>query len=400
MLRIALYLAACFLTAGGLLLLFGWTAPGGQGENVTPVVVALERASIVAGTGQSNDSEYVVETTRDDGSAIVVLPVGAINADAFSFFEYVIDGQTSNLEVSFVWSPVGQPNVLHELVLPAGTGSTQVVRLLGDERWRGRVSNLAIAFFPVPQLSPPLPSIDPIRLRSARFLGPGLAQSVRARLTAWTAQHPWTFRSINYLGGLSADASEGSAMPYLALLALCSLFWAWLLLRDRLLVVVASTFLLLWFVPDYFWQQGLLRQQGATEQLFGDKVWPAHLDSVADTHLVALAEQIKRQDPAVLEHKVLVSGPSHYIQKRLIWHLSPVNSSMMEGTRDILSLERDDRVIDVPGPDGLRLRYINGHLRVAGTTRGQRMLVPARRVFQSPDGVVYRVSGPPVEVQP
>ncbi|GJM09588.1 MAG: hypothetical protein DHS20C11_18640 [Lysobacteraceae bacterium] len=397
-LRLALYVAACVSLAGLLLLAFGWHGAGSQATETEPLAIDIDKLTIAVGSGRVADERLLVERLLDGGSAIVVMPIGALRTDDYAFFEYVIEGQTSNLEASLVWSPIGAPGELVELVLPTPNGKRQLVRLRGHERWTGNVSQLAIAFFPVPQLSPPLTNIEPIKVESLTFLGGSVIHSAKARLTAWSTEHPWTFRSINYLGGLTADASEGSAMPYLALLGLLCCTLAWVLFRQQARPVIVVTLLTIWFLPDLVWQQGLIRQRAATDELFADASWPDHMQRVADVELVEFAREIKAADSELLQHRVMVSGPSQYLQKRLIWHLSPANSSLMYTKRELLKLSVHDRLVDITGPQGNSVRFANGHLYVAGTQAGQRFRIRAKRLLENEIGTVYEILAKPARV--
>ena len=187
-------------------------------------------------------------------------------------------------------------------------------------------------------------------------------------------------------------------MPFLALLGLLCAALAWLMFRQRARTVIAFTLLIVWMLPDLVWQQGLLRQRSATDELFAGLSWPDHLQRIADVELVEFANDIKAADPDIVHHRVLVSGPSQYLQKRLIWHLSPANSSLMYAKRELLKLSVHDRLVDISGPQGQSVRFANGHLYVAGTQAGQRLRIRAKRLLENELGTVYEILAEPKRV--
>lgn len=375
-----------------VLLILAWRGAGSTATDVPMKSMNLSSAQWVVGQGTNGEGQARLVQLERDGSAILAFVQQDIVAKDYPFVRYQAEDFSENIELLLVFSNRESPDQLHRLVLPAPDGEQQVVRLADHPYWQGEIVQVALAVFPIPQSTPTEQYVDPITFTELTFLPGSLWQSLNALTTAWTKFQPWTFRSINYLGGPLDQRQEINRNLVVGIVVAGFAFFGWLLLTRPLAKrFIAIIMILGWLGLDMVWQANLVRQHQGTSALFGDLIWPEHHNRMADSASWDFAQRVKRIPEADEPRRVFILGQSDYLGLRMHWHLLPLNAAHGRAPQ-LRHFKANDWVVLIRGGD-LGVRYRNGALNAPSiNTR-----IPASLLWEDAYAQLFVLTDDPIE---
>jgi hypothetical protein len=312
-----------------------WNAPIWAREHVQ-----LDSANfhLQGGSGSNEANGLVVTALAVDGTSLQTAPLDRLRAQDFPVLRYRIADFPEKLELSLVFRRADAPTDVQTISIPApGIGTTSVdLAALAD--WRGEITELGFAEYPVAQLVPAsVATFRPFRIEDVQLQSPSWSQVLSRLISDWFGYRPWALRSINTFGPQVETVQPSWMQPIIVLGALLSLLATWIILRwPRWHIARAAVFatLAVWVLLDLRWLDDFIAKHRVIEQIFADKSWDerAHLQPDLDT--LAAARNVARYAVAHDVKRVLVVSDSSYTLLRFIYFLLPLNAAPMQQVLD------------------------------------------------------------------
>lgn len=329
--RVAVF-GAAVLAAWLLLLLLvagaRWSMPV-QGEHR---VFHGSRFQPVFGDAEPLGQDLRILAPNADFSALQTAVVPDLDAARFPLLSYRIDDFPRTLELSLVFRRADGKDV-ETISLPRpSAGATVSVDLSGVAAWRGQISEIGFAQFPVAQLVPVQDAFRPFTLRTATLAAASWQGQIEALASAWFAHTPWQLVSVSAIGPseIGDKSPHGLRPPLVAALALAiAAILAWLILglRGRAWMrFVAIGCGIAWLALDLCWLRDLDYKRRTDQDVWGSSALAQRQSHVADGELIRAAGQLKhllRDEPS--GRHILLSSLSPYVAIRLAYHAAPLN---------------------------------------------------------------------------
>lgn len=355
----------------------------------------LEGAEFAALTGGQIDGSGLAITTADDNhGALLVRDVEIFDAAQWPVLRYRIDSLAPSLEVAFVYRRADSPGDVRTVNLTRSRGATGSIDLSRENDWRGAISEIGFAVYPVTQSVPPAQAFRPFVLRGAEFWSPSWAGRSATVATEWSGRRAWSLMSISALG---PDNGVVRARSPVLLLALGLGFTVVLLARftpaarSRNVRVIFVAVAIAWILLDLRWSLSFADRHAATRQIYAPLDWPQRQQQLADTDVLAAAQAVRqalRDDGADPDRvRLLVDAKSDFLRARFIYHLAPARTGPVNLTGWRVATTETGPIyfatFEQPEPafDAADLR-----LRLEGD-----FSVPARQLIDAPPLRVYRI---------
>lgn len=330
--RKLLYALAVFLS---LTLLLFWAAGVDVGSPVSAEVNrnwAGSEFRVVMGGAAEDEGRLRIGAVGENRTALQSIALNGIDAAENPILRYRFEQFPHTLELSLVFRRAADEDV-SVVALPWPGDGDAYFDLGSVPEWRGRITEVAFAEFPTPQIVPPMQGFQPFTLVDATLSSRSWCGDLAALATDWLGQWPWSQRSVHALGRDTDTPHAQSLVLCLAIAVVVIVLWAWLLLRARgaaLLRIAAIALVLGWILLDLQWQSGLQWRHVATERLYAEFDWPERELHSADSDVVAAAREI-RSAVRVLPgtSRVLVHAGSSFAVLRLVYHLLPMNVGVL-----------------------------------------------------------------------
>jgi hypothetical protein len=287
---------------------------------------------VVMGGAAEDESRLRIGAVGEDRTALQSVFLNGVDAARNPILHYRFEQFPHTLELSLVFRRAGDEDV--SVVSLPWPGESDAWFDLGTvPEWRGRITELAFAEYPTPQIVPPMQGFKPFTLVDASLSSRSWRGDLAALATDWLGQWPWSQRSVHALGRDTDTPRAQSLVLCLAIAIALVLFWSWLLLRLRaasllrasLVVVVAG-----WILLDLQWQSGLRWRHVATQSLYAGFDWPERELHSADSDIVEAARDLKSAIRDLPENsRVLVHSGSSFSVLRLVYHLLPMNVGVL-----------------------------------------------------------------------
>lgn len=287
---------------------------------------------VVMGGAAEDESRLRIGAVGEDRTALQSVFLNGVEATANPILRYRFEQFPHTLELSLVFRRAGDEDVSVVSLPWPGEGNAWFD--LGTvPEWRGRITEVAFAEYPTPQVVPPMQGFKPFTLVDASLASRSWHGDLAALATDWLGQWPWSQRSVHALGRDTDTPRAQSLVLCLAIAIAMLLFWAWLLLRLRgssllrasLAFVVAG-----WILLDLQWQSGLRWRHVATQSLYAGFEWPERELHSADSDIVEAARDLKTAIRDLPENsRILVHSSSSFSVLRLVYHLLPMNVGVL-----------------------------------------------------------------------
>jgi hypothetical protein len=390
----ALFVVALMLSIGGILI---WAA-GVQWS--APLVASQPRHwngsdfRVIIGGAAQDETRLRIGAVGENRTALQSLMLNGIDADDNSILRYRFEQFPHTLELSLVFRRVGVDDV--SVVSLPWPGEGDAWFDLGTvPEWKGRITELAFAEYPTPQIVPPMQGFRPFTLVDASVYPRSWYGDLSALATDWLGQWPWSQRSVHALGRDTDTPRAQSLVLCLMLMIASAVIWSVVILRLRgsaLLRMSVVTVVLGWVLLDLQWETGLRWRHAATRSLYSEFEWPERELHSADQDIVQTARELKVSLRNLPENsRILVHAESTFTVLRLLYHLLPLNvgvlSHALEGT-PMLPLAQGSVVVIYDAPDW---RYDEeDHLLI-----GDGLKFPADLLLQRDRLVVVRMRSQP-----
>ncbi|MGB0132769.1 hypothetical protein [Dokdonella sp.] len=328
-----LLFAIVLLASFGLLLL--WAAGA---ELHSPMFADQQRNwtgsefRVVMGGAAQDEDRLRIGAVGDDRTALQSIALNGVDAMENPILRYNFAQFPHTLELSLVFRRVGDEDVT-VVSLPWPRDGNSWFDLGTVPEWNGRITELAFAEYPTPQVVPPMQGFKPFTLVGASLSSRSWQGDLSALLTDWTGQWPWSQRSVHALGR-DTDTPRAQSLVLCLLLAVgLVLIWSFAILKVRgagLLRLGVLALFVGWLLLDLQWHSGLRWRHSATEVLYSEFSWPDRELHSADRDIVETAHELKlalRDLPG--NTRVLVHSASSFTVLRLIYHLLPMNVGVL-----------------------------------------------------------------------
>jgi hypothetical protein len=392
--RKALFVVALLLSMGGILI---WAA-GVQWS--TPLVASQPRHwdgsdfRVVIGGAAQDETRLRIGAVGENRTALQSLTLNGIDADDNPILRYRFEQFPHTLELSLVFRRVGDDDV--SVVSLPWPGDGDAWFDLGTvPEWQGRITELAFAEYPTPQIVPPMQGFRPFTLVDASLYPRSWHGDLSALATDWLGQWPWSQRSVHALGR-DTDTPRAQSLVLCLMLAIASaVIWSILILRLRgpeLLRLSVVAVVLGWVLLDMQWDSGLRWRHAATRSLYAEFDWPERELHSADHDIVQTARELKTSLRDLPENsRILIHAGSTFTVLRLLYHLLPLNVGVLAHAVErtpMLPLPNGSVVVVYDAPDWrydeTRHLLIGGGLEYSGDLLLQRSRLFVVRLRSQP----------------
>ncbi|WP_257389412.1 hypothetical protein [Tahibacter caeni] len=294
----------------------------------------IDGAEFAAFSGaQTDGSALAVPAADADGGALLVRSVDITDAADWPVLRYRFAALAPTLELAFVYRRADSPRDVRTIPLTRARGSVGSVDLSREQEWRGAISEIGFAVYPVTQSVPAARAFHPFRLESAELWSPSWAGRLAAVATEWSGRRSWSLMSISALG---PDSGAVRTRSPVLLLALGLGLTAVLLLQfapqqpRRNLKILAVAAAVAWLLLDLRWSLNLADRHAATRLAYAGLDWPERQRQLPDADLLDAAERVRATlreagaDPDRV--RLLVDAESDFVRARLIYHLAPTRT--------------------------------------------------------------------------
>ncbi|HPN80014.1 hypothetical protein [Dokdonella sp.] len=327
-----LFSLACLISIGALLCWaagISWQAPFFSDQHRNWMGSEFR---VVMGGAAQDEGRLRIGAVGDERTALQSVALNGVDAAENPILRYRFEQFPHTLELSLVFRRMGSEDV-SVVSLPWPGGEDAWFDLGSVPEWNGRITEIAFAEYPTPQIVPPMQGFQPFTLVDASLSSRSWHGDLAALRTDWLGQWPWSQRSVHALGRDTNTPRAQSLVLCLALAIGLVLVWAIVFLRARgaaLLRLAFCAFVLGWIVLDLQWYAGLHWRHSATESLYAGYEWPEQELHSADPDIVATARELKsalRDLPG--NSRILVHSNSSYSALRLVYHLLPLNVAVL-----------------------------------------------------------------------
>ncbi len=287
---------------------------------------------VVIGGAAQDETRLRIGAVGENRTALQSVSLNGIEASENSILRYHFEQFPHTLELSLVFRRVGDEDVSVVSLPWPGDGDASF-DLGSVPEWQGRITELAFAEYPTPQIVPPMQGFRPFTLVNASLSPRSWRGDLSALATDWLGQWPWSQRSVHALGR-DTDTPRAQSLQLCLMLVIASLIlWAIVILRLRgasLLRFSVFAFVIGWLLLDLQWQAGLRWRLAATQSLYAEFDWPERELHAADHDIVEIARELKsvlREEPE--NSRILVHAESSFSVLRLVYHLLPLNVGVL-----------------------------------------------------------------------
>jgi len=371
-----------------LLAYLAFNVPGRWFPSAEPATFDPGRLAVSRGRAQQVPGALVVASPAVNESAVVVVSTELASAD-YAAIEWNVAGLPEVADVRLLWRNSYRPDKLNVAPMIVDGGRLRPIVVAGDPNWVGTISGLGIALGNTP------PEGVAIRSVTARPLG--AFELVSLRVGEWFAFEGWKAHSVESIAG-GSDAQDLPLPVVLAasiLIALGAHAGVRRFARDRSTVMpVASAaialFVVAWIVADARWAFNLARQSIVTARTYaGKSSHDAHL-AAEDAPLYRLVLQAREKLPRE-PARVFVLAEAPYFRARAAYYLYPHDpwfDIARSGVPEAARLRPGDWVLAYRRR-GVQYSQAAQRLRWDGGNE-----LPAELALVTPDGALFRVTGP------
>jgi hypothetical protein len=283
---------------------------------------------VVMGGAAQDESRLRIGAVGEDRTALQSVVLNGIEAAEYPILRYRFEQFPHTLELSLVFRRADAEDVT-VVSLPWPGDSDAYFDLGTVPEWQGRITEIAFAEYPTPQVVPPMQGFRPFTLVDAALSSRSWSGDLSALMTDWLGYWPWSQRSVHALGRDTDTPRAQSLVLCVVLFITISLIWAFLLLGlrgPRLLRVAVIATVLGWLLLDLQWHSGLRWRYEATRNLYAGFDWPQRELHSADSDIVETAISLKSALRDVPENtRILVHAGSSFALLRLVYHMLPLN---------------------------------------------------------------------------
>ena len=292
---------------------------------------------VVMGGAAQDETRLRIGAVGENRTALQSVALNGVEAAENPILRYRFDQFPHTLELSLIFRRMGDDDV-SVVSLPWPGNGDAWFDLGAVPEWRGRITELAFAEYPTPQIVPPMQGFRPFTLVDASLTSRSWRGDISALATDWLGQWPWSQRSVHALGRDTDTPRAQSLLLCLALVIALAIISARLILRLRgtallrlaLMVVVAG-----WLLLDLQWQSGLRWRLAAAQSLYAGFGWPERELHSADQDIVEAARELQSALRELPENsRILVHAESSFSVLRLVYHLLPMNVGVLAGALD------------------------------------------------------------------
>ena len=283
---------------------------------------------VVMGGATQDEERLRIGVIGDNHTALQSVALNGVDAADNSMLRYRFEDFPNTLELSLVFRRMSDKDV-NVVSLPSPGNGIEWFDMSSIPEWQGRITELAFAEYPTPQVVPPEQAFKSFSLVGASLTSRSWKGDLAALKTDWFGQWPWSQRSVHALGRDTDTPRARSFVLFIAISCALVLVAAMLILRmgrPALLRLTVGVSLLAWLLLDMQWQAGLHWRGAATETLYAQHSWPDRELHAADRDLAEDARALKvalRGRPET--SRVLVHSGSSFSVLRLVYHLLPMN---------------------------------------------------------------------------
>ncbi len=330
--RKLLFVVALLLSTGAVLIWASgihWTSPLFSSE---PRHWDGSDFRVVMGGAAQDETRLRIGAVGENRTALQSVVLNGIEAVESPILRYRFEQFPHTLELSLVFRRVGDDDVTVVSLPWPGDGDAWFD--LGTvPQWQGRITELAFAEYPTPQIVPPMQGFRPFTLVNASLASRSWYGDLSALATDWLGQWPWSQRSVHALGRDTDTPRAQSLLLCLMLVIAAAVLWAIMILRLRgraLLRLSIIAVVLGWLLLDLQWQSGLNWRHAATQSLYAEFDWPERELHSADEDIVETARELKTTLRELPENsRILVHAGSSFAVLRLVYHLLPMNVGVL-----------------------------------------------------------------------
>lgn len=287
---------------------------------------------VVMGGAAQDENRLNIGAVGDDRTALQSVVLNGVDATENTILRYYFSQFPHTLELSLVFRRVGDEDVT-VVSLPWPRDGDSWFDLGTVPEWKGRITELAFAEYPTPQIVPPMQGFKPFTLVDASLYSRSWQGDLSALMTDWTGQWPWSQRSVHALGRDTNTPRAKSLIICVMLAVGLVLIWSFLILKARavaLLRIGVFSLFVGWIMLDLQWHSGLRWRHSATQVLYSEFSWPERELHSADKDIVEAARELKYALKELPENsRVLVHSAASYTVLRLIYHLLPMNVGVL-----------------------------------------------------------------------
>lgn len=294
----------------------------------------IEGAEFAALSGaQIDGSALAIETADDNEGALLVRSVDIADAADWPVLRYRFDALAPTLELALVYRRADSPGDVRTIALTRPRGGVGSIDLSREQEWRGTISEIGFAVYPVAQSVPAARAFRPFRLENVEFWSPSWTGRLAAVATEWSGRRAWSLMSISALGPDSGAVRTRSPVLLLAVGLVLTLV---LLLQfapgqpRRILHVMTVAAVIAWLLLDLRWSLGLADRHAATRLAYAGLDWQERQRQLPDADLLDAAQRVRAvlrdagADPDRV--RLLVDAESDFVRARLIYHLAPART--------------------------------------------------------------------------
>ncbi|HVH34642.1 MAG TPA: hypothetical protein VM847_11100 [Tahibacter sp.] len=355
----------------------------------------IEGAEFAAFSGaQTDGSALAVETADDNDGALLVRSVDIVDAAQWPVLRYRFTELAPTLELALVYRRADSPGDVRTIPLTRPRGEIGSIDLSREAEWRGAISEIGFAVYPLAQSVPAARAFRPFRLESAEFWSPSWSGRLAAVATEWSGRRAWSLMSVSALGPDSGAVRTRSPVLLLAV----GLVLTFVLLRQfapgrsrQILQIMAVAAIIAWVLLDLRWSLSLADRHAATRLVYAGLDWQERQRQLPDADLLDTAQRVRTAlreagvDPDRV--RLLVDADSDFVRARLIYHLAPartgpVNLVGWDGTTFLSEPVFVAMVVQEP----LRYDAEQGLLQIDND-----LSLPARVLLDAPPLHLYRL---------
>lgn len=327
----------------------------------------------VMGASTLEDGQAAI-TRYQNGSAI--LSTGSISLDADKFRLARIDAQYPPLNPpTFFWRLASDPQILRTRPLAPDEG---LVDLGSDADWRGRITEIGLAFSQSPG--------HESHLKELSFLTETPTNLTHLAMRQWLEHERWTQASANAIRGGAKSPQIPLHLLLGSWLVLCALLLALVSRRWRVsLVLIVTVILTAWGLSDLRWLQSLYGQSRDTIEHYTKT---AALDIGEDAALQDLSSSVAEilgPDPGRIMIGMHPEASLRFEARRVKYLLLPHAAYVHDGDWRSLPSSQADAVLLLRYPDDPEAKALPWTLQTGSEA--------FKSVWRSPHGVLYAPTG-------
>lgn len=283
---------------------------------------------VVLGGAVEDEERLLIGAVGDNRTALQSVTLNGLEAADYPILRYRFEQFPHTLELSLVFRRADAEDVT--VVSLPWPGTSEATFNLGTvPEWQGRITEIAFAEYPTPQVVPPMQGFKPFALVDVALHERSWSGELSALMTDWVGYWPWSQRSVHALGRDTDTPRAQSLVLCIVLFILAIVFWAAVLLGlrgVRLAQAAVISVALGWLLLDLQWHSGLRWRYAATKNLYAEYDWPQREQHSADSDIIAAAASIKSILRDVPENsRILIHSDSSFALLRLVYHLLPLN---------------------------------------------------------------------------